>query len=253
MTSDPAHDPRYVPASVTARFDVTEELWIVRVEPAQPVHFVPGQYITVALQDSGKLVERPYSVASAPGERDLEFFLELVREGQLTPHLYNVPVGSEVYLRRAAKGLFVFDLASGHRNHFMIATVTGAAPYVSTLRTFAKQGPPRPDLRIAMLHTGGAAEELGYAAELASLAGRVPWFRYIPSISRPWLDSDWTGEIGRAEDVARKQLDALGFRPDDTTVYLCGNPYMIANLKGILERALFPKSAVKEELFWVAE
>ena len=82
------------------------------------------------------MVERPYSVASSPDEPELEFFLELVPGGELTPQLYQVPVGGEVYLRRMAKGRFLYDSKGNHPNHFMVATVTGVAPYVSMVREF---------------------------------------------------------------------------------------------------------------------
>ncbi|MBI3667990.1 MAG: ferredoxin--NADP reductase, partial [Acidobacteria bacterium] len=79
------------------------------------------------------------------------------------------------------------------------------------------------------------------------------WLQYIPTISRSWLNPDWKGELGRCEDVARKHLDAMGFTAADTTVYACGNPDMIQNVKGVLRRTGFPKEAVKEEVYWVAE
>jgi ferredoxin--NADP+ reductase len=74
----------------------------------------------------------------------------------------------------------------------------------------------------------------------------------VPTVSRPWLDPGWTGEVGRAEDVARKYLDGGGFSAAETTAYACGNPNMIENIKGVLYRAGFPKEFVKQEIYWVA-
>ena len=50
---------------VTSRRDVTDELWVVRVRPEEPIAFRAGQYVTVGLPEAEKLIERPYSVASA--------------------------------------------------------------------------------------------------------------------------------------------------------------------------------------------
>jgi ferredoxin--NADP+ reductase len=58
--------------------------------------------------------------------------------------------------------------------------------------------------------------------------------------------------MGRVEDLTRKYLDAFGFTRADTTAYVCGNPAMIENVKGVLKRAGFPKESVKEEVYWVA-
>jgi len=237
---------------VTARQDITGELWIVKVRPEENLSFLPGQYVTVGLPENGRIVERPYSVASAPEEAELEFFLELVREGRLTPHLYQTPVGAEVFLRRAAKGLFLFDRASGRGNHFMIATVTGVAPFLSMIRHLAADPGPVSPGRVALLQAGSISAELGYFDELEAHARNYKWFDYIPTISRPWLDPGWEGETGRVEDLARKYLDRMGYKTSDTVVYLCGNPHMIANVRALLERARFPKDAIREELYWVA-
>jgi ferredoxin--NADP+ reductase len=248
-------DPRYASGIVTWRRAVSSELWIVRVRPEERISFSPGQYVTVGLPRSEKMVERPYSVASSPREQELEFFVELVPEGALTPRLYEVPVGGRVYLRRAAKGRFLYDNASGRRHQFMVATVTGVAPYVSMLRDLAaraSEGQRRPH-QIVLLQAASVSSELGYREELETYAWTYEWFEYVPTISRAWLDPAWSGERGRAEDVTRKYLDGFGFTAEHATAYLCGNPHMIENVKGVLRRAGFPKESIREEVYWVAD
>jgi len=243
---------KHIRGIVSERRDVSGELWIVRVRPEEKISFAPGQYVTVGLPADSKLIERPYSVASSPEEGELEFFLEAVPGGKLSPRLYEVPVGGEVYVRPSAKGRFTFDDGSGNRNHFMVATVTGVAPFVGMIRSLAAgQGSAMPH-QVAILHSASASSELGYRNELAGLAERYSWFEYIPTVSRPWLDPGWPGERGRVEDVARKYLDTLGWMASSATAYLCGNPHMIRNMEGILERAGFPKASVKEETYWPA-
>jgi ferredoxin/flavodoxin---NADP+ reductase len=247
--------PKHVSAVVTSRRDVSSDLWIVRIQPEEKIVFAPGQYVTVGLPGETRLLERPYSVASSPRDAELEFFLELVPGGHLSPHLYDVPTGGQVYVRREAKGRFLFDAKSGHRHHFFVATVTGAAPFVSMLREFAQrheEGRPVP-YRIALLQAASISRELGYCDELSGYSRRFPWFTYIPTVSRTWADPGWGAELGRAEDVLRKHMDTLGFDASRTTVYACGNPNMIENVRGVLQRAGFPKEFVKQEVYWIAE
>jgi ferredoxin--NADP+ reductase len=248
-------DSKHIRAALVSRHDVSSDLWIVRIRPEEKIGFVPGQYVTVGLMEGSRLVERPYSVASSPRESELEFFLELVPGGHLTPHLYDVPVGGEIFVRRAAKGRFLFDDKSGRPNHYLVATVTGVAPFVSIVRELAAReagGEPVP-YRVALLQAASISRELGYCEELSDLSRSHSWFRYIPTISRGWLEPLWGGEVGRAEDVARKHLDALGFTSADTTVYACGNPHMIENIKGVFQRARFPREFVRQEVYWLAE
>ena len=93
----------------------------------------------------------------------------------------------------------------------------------------------------------------GYDRELESIATEQGWFHYVPIISRIWLDVEWKGERGRAEDVVRKYQDAFGFRPANTTAYVCGNPNLVENVRGLLKRGGFPKESVREEMFWLPE
>ena len=242
---------KHVKGIVTERRVITGELWIVRLRTESKITFTSGQYVTIGLPLGGKLIERPYSVASSPCDRELEFFLEVVPGGKLSPQLHEVPVGGEVQVRPSAKGRFLLDTRSGNRNHFMVATVTGVAPFVSMVRALTEQGVAAPE-NILMLHSASVSRELAYQAELARRAEQAGWFHYVPTISRPWLDPPWQGERGRAEDVARKYLDESGFEPPSTTAYLCGNPHMIRNMEGILERAGFPQESVKREIYWPA-
>jgi ferredoxin--NADP+ reductase len=248
----------YIPASkflkavVTWRRDLTPNLWIVRLRPESPLPFKPGQYVALGLPGAAKMIERAYSIVSSPHETELEFFFELVPNGELTPRLYQIPVGGEVYLRRSAKGLFLLDAAS--RNHFMVATVTGVVPYVSMVRDLAwRMGRGRQvSERLLVLEGASFSCELGYDSELIATSKGREWLQYLPTVSRAWLDAAWTGERGRAEDVVRKHLDAYGWTASDTTAYLCGNPIMIENVRGILTRAGFPTGSIREEMFWVA-
>jgi ferredoxin--NADP+ reductase len=136
----------------------------------------------------------------------------------------------------------------------MVATVTGVVPYVSMVRDLAwRLGQGRPVAqRLLVLEGASFSNELGYDLELIATSKERSWLQYMPTVSRAWLDSAWTGERGRAEDVVRKYLDLCAWTASDTTAYLCGNPIMVENVRGILARAGFPSGSIREELFWVA-
>jgi ferredoxin--NADP+ reductase len=104
-----------------------------------------------------------------------------------------------------------------------------------------------------ILHGASRSWEFAYRQELEALSNDSSWFRYVPTVSRPWEDAAWKGEVGRTEDVLRKHLDVLGFAPSTTTTYLCGHPQMILNAKSILERRGFQKEFIREEIYWVPE
>ena len=249
----PAED-KFYRARITKRIDLTHDLWLIRVNPGGQFRFAAGQYATLGVQTPDKLVERPYSIVSAPYEPELEFFVELVPEGELTPLLYKLQVGDEMTMRKVAKGRFTLDTKSGRANHLLLCTVTGIAPFVSYARSLYKdwkEGRFSGEHKLYLIEGASRSWEFGYCEEMGRIAGEVPWLNYVATVSRPWEDPNWQGETGRVEDLIRKYADQWGLTPSDTAGYLCGNPQMIENGKGILGRRGFPKEALKEEVYWV--
>lgn len=243
---------KYLRAEVCARKDLSEDLWTLRLRLPAPFLFRPGQYATLALEDGEGVHERPYSIVSSPLEPELEFFLELVPHGELTPRLYRLQPGDELWVRKSAKGLFQLDRKSGHHCHLMVCTVTGLAPFVSMLRTMTAEPEQQPaDHRFVLLAAASRSWEFGYREEVLQIAAAMPQVQAVFSVSRHWEDPTWTGERGRAEEIVRKYADAAGFAAGQTTAYLCGHPQMIENVKGILTRAGFDKKAIHEEIYWI--
>lgn len=245
---------KFYQARITHRRDIAPDLWIIRIDPGGEFKFVAGQYATLGIPVLDARIERPYTIVSSPYEDEIEFFLELVPHGDVSPLLQKLHVGAEMSLRKIAKGRFTLDLASGHRNHLLICTVTGVAPYVSYVRTLYadwKQNRFPADIRVYLIQGASRSWEFGYREELEVIAADVPWLAYIPTVSRFWEDTPWVGERGRADDVIRKYTDTWQLTGADTTAYLCGHPIMAERGIGILERAGFPKKSIKQEVYWV--
>lgn len=238
---------------IIERKDYSEDLWSILVRTEEKFLFKPGQYATLGVERGSGLVQRAYSIVSSPLEDRLEFFFELVPQGELTPLLFKLQVGDTLWMRRQPRGLFLLDSVSGHSKHLLFCTVTGVAPYVSMVRSFLREqceGKPV-DHQLVLVQAASRSWEFAYRDELEAAARECSWLRYFPSISRPWEDPEWSGETGRVEDLARKYIDSLGFTPAETTAYLCGHPQMIENCKGILKRRGFSKEQVREEIYWV--
>jgi len=246
---------KYYQARILERRDVSQDLCILRVDPGGRLEYRAGQYATLGFEHDGVRTERAYSLVSSPDEDTLEFFVELVPEGGLTPHLFQLQPGDTLLCRKIAKGRFLLDLRSGRTNHLLISTVTGIAPFVSYVRTLYRDwkgaaGPMPGEHKFFCLQGASHSFEFGYREELERLASEVPWFEYVPTMSRPWDDAQWTGETGRVDDLLRKYEHVWGLGPDKTTAYLCGHPKMIENSRGILQRAGWKKDAILEEAFF---
>jgi ferredoxin/flavodoxin---NADP+ reductase len=250
MTSD-----KHFHAKIVDRCEIAPELFVLHVDTGGSYSYLAGQYATLGVELGDKRIERPYSMCSSPYEQYLEFFVERVPEGELTPLLHAMDKGTPLLLRRLAKGRFTLDLRSGRKHHFLLATVTGIAPYVSYVRTiyadWKKNGQPMPaDHKLYCIQGASRSSEFGYRDELERIAAEVPWFKYVASVSRPWEDTEWHGEKGRVDDLIRKYVSIWGLKPEETTAYLCGHPQMLETGRAILFRAGWQKNAVQDEAYF---
>jgi ferredoxin--NADP+ reductase len=250
-------DDKHYRARITKRSDFAPDLWMIRIDPGAEFSFTPGQYATLGVEKDTRRLERPYSIVSSPHERELEFFFELVPDGQTTPPLYDLQLGEEVLVRKVAKGRFTLETSQPERkNHLMLSTVTGVAPFVSYIRTLFKDwkdGKFAGDHKLFLLNGASRSWEFGYREELGKFAEQAPWFTYVPTVSRPWEDENWHGEVGRVDELIRKYADQWGCTAQNSTAYLCGHPEMVEHAKGILKRVGFQKENFKEEVYWVPQ
>lgn len=238
-------------AHVSRRVDLTESLAFIWVKfDGSPVDFAPGQYLTIGVESNGKLVQRPYSVASSPRETEegYEYYVRLVNGGMFTPLLWRLPVGQGMSMK-GPKGKFVLE-PDDDRTHVFISSGTGIAPFISMMKTLLHDGVPR---RAVVLHGASYEHDLGYRELLEAWVrdGTYP-LHYVPTVSRPGSPENnrWSGRVGRVEAIVPAVYDELGLTPDDSIAYICGNPDMISSVEATLLARGFPEEQVKKELYW---
>ena len=217
----------------------------------EPTPFEPGQYMTIGVFVDGRIVQRPYSVASPPraaGTTGYEFYLRLVQGGTFTPLLWDLPVGQRMRMI-GPKGKFLLE-PEDDRTHLFISSGTGNAPFVSMMRETLAAGSPR---RAVFLNGVSYVEDLGYRELLEGWqsSGEYP-VTFVPTVSRAAdpANAGWTGRTGRVESIVAPVFSDLGLRADDTVAYLCGNPDMIISAEQTLLELGMPETAVKKELYW---
>jgi ferredoxin--NADP+ reductase len=244
-------------AILKERIEVAPGLGMFRIAPdgwALP-QWTPGQYCAIGLPasaprasmtepepeggDPRRFIRRAYSMASTPLARDhVELFVNLVPSGEFTPRLFALKPGDRLWLGPKFTGLFTLRDVARDKNVALVGTGTGLAPYMSMLRTELESSDHR---RVAVLHGARHSWELGYTAELYTMARLCPGFTYLPAVSRPAQELvPWGGATGHVQALwTGGALDrAWGFHPtpEDTHVFLCGNPAMIDDMIALLGR-----------------
>jgi ferredoxin-NADP reductase len=214
------------PGRVLSIEQVAADVRILRIGRPASFEYRAGQYMKVGIEGrrSGS-----FSLASAPHEPHLEFCIERIPGGRLTPAMFTLSVGAPVVLGERAKGSLRLDPSA--RTHLLVATVTGIAPVRGLVLQALQDRVPS---RLVILHGASHADELPYADELDALAATHPRLSYLPTVSRPGeaRNAGWSGVTGRVDEHAIRAASALD--PASTQVLAIGNSGMIANVRTAL-------------------
>jgi ferredoxin--NADP+ reductase len=238
-------------ATLVRREDQHESLgyfW-VRMD-GEATQFEAGQYMTIGVMVEGRIVQRPYSIASAPrfANDGYEMYVRLVDGGTFTPLLWRLPVGHRMRII-GPKGKFMLE-PDDDRLHLFVSSGTGNAPFVAMMRELLAEGRPR---RAIFLNGCSYERDLGYRPILEDWerTGDYP-VTFIPTVSRPDdpRNAGWMGRTGRVESILGPICDELGLTADNTVAYLCGNPDMILSAEETLLGRGFAEEAIKKELYW---
>lgn len=179
---------------------------------------------------------RGYSIASAPENPVLEFFITEVEGGALSPRICALEPGDEVLLDGDAEGALTPSRIPGGDTLWLLATGSGLSPFASIIRSSAVWDAWKD---IVLVESVRKIEEAALARELVlSLpADRRP--KLIVTTTReedPARQGDLTGRIpdllksGALEKAAGREIT-----PEKSRLMLCGNPDFIADARATLK------------------
>ncbi|MFB6103990.1 MAG: ferredoxin--NADP reductase [Halobacteriaceae archaeon] len=241
------------------------------VDPAEPIAFDPGQYLSLRYQD----VTRPYSIASPVGDDTLEFCIRRVPGGRLTPTLIDQLVPDTELTVRGPYGELTLQ-ESSTRDVVFLATGTGVAPFRSMILSLFAAGEDVVDdvTRDVWLFLGARwADDLPYHAAFADLAEDRENFHYVPTLSRESLLTDWGGETAYVQYVLANHVDPTSIKgslpeafadalesdpvasvderldPEEMDVYACGVTAMVTSLVDAVEALGVPEERTEFEAF----
>lgn len=251
-------------ATVVKNDMVSDGLYLLTVKPDFEIeYFRPGQFTTLGLKlekdGQQKLIKRAYSITSSPAQHHfLEFYIVLVPDGALTPHLFDLEPGDRLYVGPKITGNFTIDKIPPDKNLLMVATGTGIAPYMSMIRTHLVCG--EGGRKFIVVQGARHSYELGFYAELCVLDLHCNNFHYIPTVSRPQNDPYWGGPTGRVTKIIQEGLvekkTKLKITPESFDILLCGNPDMIRDMtehfegKGFTSKKGEKRINIHTEKYW---
>ncbi len=235
------------------------DLMVIRVKPdfPRPLH-KPGQYCslglgnweartegcqveTLAPDDLSKVVRRAYSISCSMlavygGLLDvmatdyLEFYIVLVRENAdgrvpaLTPRLFALQEGDRINIGEKITGMYTLDIVKPTDSVVFLGTGTGEAPHNYMVWDLLKRGHNGKILSASCVRY---SRDLGYLDTHMTLMKLFPNYKYLPLTTR---EATITKKVYIQDVIAGEELaEQLGapLNPENTHVFLCGNPKMI--------------------------
>ena len=196
------------------------------IEPPE-MTFKAGQFISFDVPDlrTGRMVTRPYSIASPPSSsRTISLLLNLVPHGPGSTYLFGLREGDETKFAGPAGNFYLRD--DPGRDVLFVATGTGIAPFRSMLLANAERPVPSSATLLWGLRN---QRDLYYQDELTRMRHDVSTTSHIITLSKP--GPGWTGPSGRVTTLVERTIHDV----KRMAVYLCGNSGMIAEVTGIIQ------------------
>ncbi|MBQ6328645.1 MAG: iron-sulfur cluster-binding domain-containing protein [Kiritimatiellae bacterium] len=227
------------PTSKTVRF--------ARPDGGKLPPFYAGQFISLDFEIDGKIIQRPYSISSAPYEaREGNGFVEItVRrskgDGFVADYVNDTLAVGTAVKGNMGLGQFYYEPLRDSRHIMALAGGVGITPFVSMAKEIA-HGTMDADLTI--LYGSVASGDIILKDTLASLEGDRVHVVNVLSGDEP----DWAGERGFLTAELIKK-----YAPDDASYFICGPQVMYRFLRGEIGKLGVPKRRIRFEVFGQAK
>lgn len=226
--------------------DLTHDIKEITLELIEPdeINYKAGQFIQLkipAYELTGEPVYRAYSMSSCPSEtHSIELMIRYVPNGISTTYVHQ-------YLREGDEMFFngpygEFYLRDTEREIIFIAGGSGMAPIKSILMDMAERGINR---RARFFFGARTKKDLFHMEEMKELEKKLPNFQFIPSLSAPLPEDQWSGETGLITDIVDKYMES----GENVEAYLCGSPGMIDACVKVLTKNNVPEELIYYDKF----
>lgn len=234
------HPARIIKGTVTAIEEATHDIRIIRLRPAKPLSFSPGQYAT--LQFTPDHI-RPYSMASLCTDEELEFHIRRVPDGRVTSYVFDqIKLGDVI---RVSGPLGTAYLRTRHEGPLLcVAGGTGLAPILSIVRGAIAANMDNP---IHLYFGVRSPQDIYRLDQLKVFQTLHPALKLNVIVT-----TDDGGTSGRrtglvTEAIAEDIPDFQGWR-----AYVCGAPPMVEATAALLRQRHMDENHIHADAFYAS-
>jgi ferredoxin-NAD(P)+ reductase (naphthalene dioxygenase ferredoxin-specific) len=231
------HPAKIIKGTVLAIEELTHDIRRLRIKPAKPMAFSPGQYAT--LQFTPDHI-RPYSWAGLPNDDEMEFHIRQVPGGRVTDYVFSsLKVGDAVRISGPMGTAYLRQKQSGPM--LCVGGGTGIAPIISIVRGAMAANMHNP----VHVYFGVRSQEDSYDLErlrrLAQEHGNMTLHVVVA-----------TGPVhaglrsGLVTDAIQQDLPAW----KNFVGYFCGAPAMVEALSSLAQSLGMPLDNIHADAFY---
>ncbi|HEY0857070.1 MAG TPA: CDP-6-deoxy-delta-3,4-glucoseen reductase [Albitalea sp.] len=236
---------RKMPSRVMTITRAAPDVAIVKMQlPANdPLRYRAGQYVEFILRDGSR---RSYSMANAPhtqGDKPwVELHIRHMAGGKFTDHVFTAMKEKDILRMEGPFGSF-FLREDSDKPMILLASGTGFAPIKAIIEHMQFKGIARP----AVLYWGCRSKADLYLNGWAEQAAAgMPHLRYVPVLSEPKPEDDWSGRTGLVHQAVMSDFPDLSGHQ----VYACGAPIMVESAqRDFVEQCGLPKDDFLADAF----
>ncbi len=211
-----SHPIRRFTCRVVAIEEATHDIKSIRLAPEShdPLVFTAGQYARLTFHGAPT---RDYSMASGPGDRELEFHIRRVPDGAATHHVHTqLKLGDQVSVEGPFGSSYLREKHAGPI--LCIAGGSGLAPIKGIVETALASGMKQP---IHVYFGARSGRDLYLVDHFEALAQRHPNMTFTPVLSSPQLETRWRS--GYVTDAVAMDFQSF----DGWKAYIAGPPPMV--------------------------
>jgi Na+-transporting NADH:ubiquinone oxidoreductase subunit F len=219
--------------------DVTHDIKevYVKLPEGQDASFVCGQYGQLEVPPYGKVkspTQRAYSMSSPPSDKNhLEFLVRLVPGGIVTTYVHEeLQQGQKV---KVIAPFGEFNVKDTGATMICVAGGSGMAPFKGIFQHMIETGEIE-TREIWYFFGARTAKDMFYLDWLNELDQKYEKFHFVPALSEPQEEDNWTGPTGLITEVLADYLTEKIDRDQPLEGYLCGSPGMLDACMAVMRK-----------------
>jgi len=209
---------------------------------AIPFSFLPGQFLTYAVEIDGRVVKRSYTIASSAAQTAyVETTIKREDDGLLSDYLHRKAKEGDLLDVLAPSGAFTFTGVEAD-SVVLIGGGVGITPLMAAIRYLSDIAWPG---QIYLVYGAQSTEQFIFRDELEYLQKRMNNLHVAATMARA-SGTSWMGSEGQitADFLKRAVPDLVRRR-----VHLCGPPGMMDALRTTLRELGVPTEQIRTEAF----